>query len=243
MPKDRIFAEKTDPVQPFRFDERVATVFDDMLHRSVPLYAESIRLQAKLAVQYFQPGTRIYDLGCSNGNLGVMICNRFGARPFSMKAVDSSAPMIEKYRDRLSDREKESVRFVCDRIEDTPVSNASVVILNLTIQFVAPEKRDAVVKEIFNGLLPGGVLLLTEKITHRSGGIRRLYESFYTDFKLENGYSELEISQKRDALEEVLIPETLDDHQARLERAGFGSVDVWLKWFNFASLLAVKQVG
>lgn len=240
MPKDRIFAEKTDPVQPFRFDERVATVFDDMLHRSVPLYAESIRLQAKLAVQYFQPGTRIYDLGCSNGNLGVMICHRFGAGPFSMKAVDSSAPMIEKYRDRLSDREKQSVQFVCDRIEDTFVSRASVAILNLTIQFVAPEKRDAVVKKIFNGLVPGGALLLTEKITHHAEGIRRLYESFYTDFKLANGYSELEISQKRDALEKILIPDTLDDHQARLERAGFGSVDVWLKWFNFVSLIAVK---
>lgn len=240
MPKDRIFAQKSDPVPPFRFDERVASVFDDMLHRSVPLYPESIRLQAELAVQYYRQGTRIYDLGCSHGNLGVMICSRFGARPFAMKAVDSSAPMIEKYRDRLSDREKQSVEFICDRIEDTTVANASVVILNLTIQFVAPESRDAIVQKIFNALVPGGVLLLTEKITHQADGIRRLYESFYRDFKLSNGYSEMEISQKRDALEEVLIPDTLDDHLARLQRAGFGPADVWLKWFNFASILAVK---
>ena len=240
MTKDRIFAQKTDPVQPFRFDERVATVFDDMLHRSVPLYAQSIRLQAELAAEYFQEGTRIFDLGCSHGNLGMMIFNRFGKRPFSMTAVDSSAPMIEKYRGRLSEREKQTVRFVCDRIENTPVSNASVVILNLTIQFIAPEKRDAIVKELYNGLVPGGVLLLTEKITSHAEEIRGLYESFYRDFKLENGYSELEISRKRDALEEVLIPETLDDHRARLQSAGFEPVDVWLKWFNFASILAVK---
>ena len=240
MPKDRIFAQKSDPVQPFRFDERVATVFDDMLHRSVPLYPESIRLQAELAAEYFQEGTRIYDLGCSNGNLGVMILNRFGPGPFFMKAVDSSAPMLEKYRGRLSDREKQSVEFVCDRVENTPVSNASVVILNLTIQFIAPERRDEIVTGIFNGLVPGGALLLTEKITARTGEISRLYESFYRDFKLSNGYSELEISQKRDALEEVLIPDTLDDHLARLQRAGFDPADVWLKWFNFASVLAVK---
>ncbi|MFO7753955.1 MAG: carboxy-S-adenosyl-L-methionine synthase CmoA [Desulfobacteraceae bacterium] len=240
MPKDRIFAEKSTPVQPFRFDERVAEVFDDMLHRSVPLYAESIRMQAELAHYFFREGTGIYDLGCSNGNLGLMIFNRFGGKPFSMKAVDSSAPMIEKYINRLSDRQRRSVEFICGRIEKVPISNASVVIVNLTIQFVAPEKRDGIIQRIFNGLKPGGALLLTEKITHAADEIRTLYESFYREFKLENGYSELEISRKRDALEKVLIPETLRDHQARLERAGFDSPDVWLKWFNFASILALK---
>ncbi|MEA1967295.1 MAG: carboxy-S-adenosyl-L-methionine synthase CmoA [Thermodesulfobacteriota bacterium] len=241
MKKDQIFAEKKDSVSPFEFNKEVASVFDDMLIRSVPLYHESIKQQSRLCCDFFQKNTEIYDLGCSNGNLGIMICKNFKEKPFSMTGVDTSSPMIEKYRTRLK-KEKSGNRvcLVCDFAEKIEISNASVVIVNLTMQFINLDKRDELVNSIYHGLASGGVLLLTEKIAHGSEFLSELQLRYYKNFKKENGYSELEISQKRDALEKVLIPETIEMHTKRLERAGFKNMDVWLKWFNFASIIAVK---
>ena len=238
--KDRIFAEKMEEVSPFEFDKKVVNVFDDMLDRSVPLYQESIKRQALLARHFYKNGTIIFDLGCSNGNLGLMILNEFKEKKLSMAAVDSSSPMIEKYRTKLGENQKESVELICDYIENISISNASVVIINLTMQFLDMDKRAELVNRIYKGLVKGGVLLLTEKITQTDIVFKNLYEDFYKEFKLENGYSELEISQKRDALEKVLIPETIADHQKRIKYAGFINFDILLKWFNFASMIAYK---
>jgi tRNA (cmo5U34)-methyltransferase len=240
MNKDRIFARQRKKVLPFEFDEKVAHVFNDMLVRSVPLYEESIKCQAMLADRFYKQGTNIYDLGCSNGNLGVMILNESKGKKLSMVAVDSSSPMIEKYRARLEKKQRKSVKLICDYIENIKISNASVVIINLTMQFFDMEKRAELVRNIYKGLVNGGVLLLTEKITQDNEVFKSLQEDFYKGFKLKNGYSELEISQKRDALEKVLIPETVSDHEKRIKNAGFKNFDIFLKWFNFASMIAYK---
>ncbi|MCP3899596.1 MAG: carboxy-S-adenosyl-L-methionine synthase CmoA [Desulfobacteraceae bacterium] len=240
MDKDRIFARQMKKVSPFEFDENVAHVFNDMLDRSVPLYQESIKWQARLACRFYKEETIIYDLGCSNGNLGLMILNEFKTRKFSMNAIDSSAPMIEKYRARLKEVKTESVNLTCNYIENIQISNASVVIINLTMQFLDMEKRAELVKNIYNGLVKGGILLLTEKVDQDDETFKSLHQDFYKEFKLENGYSELEISQKRDALEKVLVPETIADHEKRIEQAGFNNFDIFLKWFNFASMIAYK---
>ena len=238
--RDRIFAQKMKEVLPFKFDEKVVNVFDDMLDRSVPLYQESIKNQALLTQRFYKDGTQIYDLGCSNGNLGLMILDAFKERQFSMIAVDNSAPMIEKYRAELGKAEKGSIDLVCDNIENIRISNASVVVINLTMQFFNMDKRSELVDHIYKGLVKGGIFLLTEKITHDNNTFKRLQEDFYKRFKLENGYSELEISQKRDALDRVLIPETIADHEKRIKHAGFKNFDIFLKWFNFASMIAYK---
>ncbi|MFO7883410.1 MAG: carboxy-S-adenosyl-L-methionine synthase CmoA [Desulfobacteraceae bacterium] len=241
MQKDQIFARKMDRVSPFEFNEQVTLAFDDMLARSVPLYHESIKQQAELGCHFFQPGTKIYDLGCSNGNLGVMMAECFKSRRFSMTGVDSSAPMIETYGNRIKHRSFEkNIKLVCDLAEHIEISNASVVVVNLTLQFIPPEKRDCLVKKIYNGLVSNGILLLTEKITHTHPLLADLQITWYQNFKKKNGYSDLEISQKRDALEKVLIPETIEKHENRLKKAGFSHMDIWLKWFNFASMIAVK---
>lgn len=241
MEKDRIFAGKKGKPEPFRFNREVARVFDDMLNRSVPLYGESIRRQAEIASAYYQEKSRIYDLGCSNGNLGLLILDQMKGREFSLIGVDSSFPMIEKYNRQLVHKtESASVCLICGFLEDIRIKKASVVLINLTLQFIAPQKRDAVLAAVFNGLNSGGILLLTEKTVHREKVLNDLEIRFYKKFKLENGYSELEISRKREALEKVLVPDTIETHQKRLERAGFKTMDVWLKWFNFASFIAVK---
>ncbi len=245
MEKDQVFACKKEIVKPFEFNKEVADVFDDMLNRSVPLYAQSIQRQAELAAQFYQNNSRMYDLGCSHGNLGIKILDHFKARkfpPFSMVAVDSSKPMIEKYSKRLDRHDNlGQVELVCGFLEDIQIKNASVVLINLTLQFLDLKKRDDLIKKIYQGMNSNGILLLTEKIIHASEPINALQIEFYKKFKIENGYSRLEISQKRDALEKVLIPDTIQSHEERILKAGFTHFDVWLKWFNFASMVAIKQ--
>jgi tRNA (cmo5U34)-methyltransferase len=242
MMKDQVFAGKKPRIHPFEFNQEVARVFDDMLNRSVPFYTESIRRQAQLTAQFYQPGSRIYDLGCSHGNLGMLILEQFKRRAFSMVAVDSSKPMIEKYSKRLTNNDIDSrIDLVCGFIEDLHIKDASVVLINLTLQFFDTEKRDDLIKKIYQGIRPKGILILTEKIVHTSTLLNDLQIKFYTTFKRENGYSELEISQKRDALEKVLIPDTIETHENRILSAGFDKFDVWLKWFNFASMMAMKR--
>lgn len=241
MGQDKIFAGRQEQIQPFVFDKKIADVFDDMLHRSVPLYAESGCRQAQLAAAYYQEGSNIYDLGCSHGNLGIRILEQMEDRPFSMIGVDYSAPMIEKYSKRLETlKENSRVKLICRPMEDVTIENASVVLINLTLQFLNPEVRDELIKQIYAGMNQGGVLLLTEKTVHEQEILNNIQENFYKQFKLENGYSELEISQKRDALEKVLIPDTVQTHENRLKQAGFKTISIWLKWFNFTSMIAIK---
>jgi tRNA (cmo5U34)-methyltransferase len=242
---DRVFASKKENIQPFEFNAQVAGVFDDMLNRSVPFYGELIKRQAQLTCEYYQDDSRIYDLGCSHGNLGLLILNQMKHKPFTLVGVDNSIPMIEKYAHRLKeikgdDKSAGQVQLVCTSLTDIKINNASVVLINLTLQFVDRARRDDLICKIYKGLHPGGILLLTEKTIHSSDEIEWMQTRFYKGFKLENGYSELEISQKRDALERVLIPETVEDHKKRTLDAGFSAFDIWFKWFNFASMICIK---
>lgn len=242
MKKDRVFAQKQTVITPFKFNRAVAAVFDDMLVRSVPFYGEALKQQARMARRYYQSGSRIYDLGCSHGNMGVLLLDFFENESFRLTGVDNSLPMIEKYARRLDRRGGcPHIDLVCAGMEDVAIANASVVIINLTLQFLDPGKRDQLIQRVFNGLLPGGILLLTEKTRHPDPELSTLELDFYCEFKRENGYSELEISQKRDALEKVLIPESVAVHERRILEAGFEIFNVWLKWFNFTSMLAIKR--
>lgn len=244
MKKDRIFSTPKEGVSPFEFNASVAAVFDDMIHRSVPLYREALVRQIGLAGKFYQKGSCIYDLGCSNGNFGLGFLETAGDRPFSMVAVDNSQAMIDIYEKRLSVRKgREQVRLFCADVLDTPLPDASVVVMNLTLQFLPVEARNRLVAKIHDALLPGGIFLLTEKVVHENPEMADLQQEIYYGFKAENGYSALEISQKREALENVLVPETLEAHQDRLFRAGFRKVELFLKWFHFTSFVAVKEGG
>jgi tRNA (cmo5U34)-methyltransferase len=242
MPRDTLFSQEQKPLPPFEFNEQVAQVFDDMIGRSVPLYRETLRRQAALAAHFYQPGSRIYDLGCSNGNFGLVLLQAMGSRSFEMRAVDSSAAMIAAFRKRLAPLDGGTRIHPQEAdIRRLSMEDPSVVVLNLTLQFLPPAQRDGLIAGIHSALRPGGVLLMTEKTVHADLELGGLEQRFYYDFKRENGYSELEISQKREALENVLVPETVENHFNRLGRAGFRRIDLWLKWFNFASWLAVKE--
>jgi tRNA (cmo5U34)-methyltransferase len=243
MTKDSLFSRPQKPVPPFEFNESVVQVFDDMLNRSVPCYGELIRRQAQLTAHHYRPGTRIYDLGCSTGNLGLAICAAMETgQSFELVGVDNSEPMIKVCRERMQSLPAGArIDLRCCDIRELDMNNASVVILNLTLQFIPPEDRRDILSRIFRALAPGGVLLLTEKTVHPHAGLSQLQQDFYYRLKAEHGYSQMEISQKREALENVLIPETVETHMERLAQVGFRAVDIWLKWFNFAAFIALKE--
>jgi len=243
MSKDSLFSKPQKPVPPFEFNESVVQVFDDMINRSVPCYRELVLRQAQLTAHYYQPQTRIYDLGCSTGNLSLAVCAVMGNDlPFQLIGVDNSEPMLTVCRERMQSAPAVAqISLQCADICKVELSNASVVILNLTLQFIPPAERQALLNRIFKALVPGGILLLTEKTVHAHAGLSDLQQDFYYRFKAENGYSQMEISQKREALENVLVPDTVETHLERLDEAGFKAVDTWLKWFNFASFIALKD--
>jgi tRNA (cmo5U34)-methyltransferase len=239
--RDTLFASGL-PNEHFVFDEKVAAVFPDMINRSVPGYATIIAMIGTLSAEYAQPASICYDLGCSLGAASLSMRHNIRAENCAIVAVDNSAAMVEGCRQAI---ERDSavlpvaVRF--EDILDTPVNNASMVVMNFTLQFVKPEARDELLTRIYEGLLPGGMLILSEKILFEDSALNDLFIEMYHRFKEQQGYSKLEISRKRAALEKVLIPETIAALENRLQKAGFETFDVWFQCFNFASIVAVKS--
>ena len=239
---DNIYAAPLGEIVDFQFDELVAEVFPDMIQRSVPGYAVMISTIGILAAQYAQAGSRCYDLGCSLGAVSLAMRQRICQPDCDIIAVDNSHAMLERARQNLKDDQKASVpvRLVCADILEVNIENASVVVLNLTLQFIPTVDRLPLIKRIYQGLKPGGILILSEKIDFDEPGCQQFHVELHQNYKRSHGYSDLEISQKRSALEKVMIPETLTCHQQRLSEAGFGFIDVWFQCLNFVSLVAVK---
>jgi len=239
--KDNIFAGNSE-VAPFEFNETDASVFDDMITRSVPLYREIILQQARLAAKFYRAGTHIYDLGCSTGNFAASLIQEMKGREFTLTAIDNSSPMIELFKKRIAAfGGAGNITPLVSDIMDIDFAPASVIVSNLTVQFISPEKRDLLIKRIYDALIPGGIFLLTEKTVNPDGDLAALQQEFYYRLKEENGYSQIEITRKREALENVLIPETVETHISRLNSAGFNAIEVWLKWFHFTSFICRKD--
>lgn len=240
-PEDKIYAQPHDRLVDFEFNESVARVFPDMIRRSVPGYGTLITLIGLLAEQYAQPGTNLYDLGASLGASTLAMRRRVPHHDCRIIAVDNSEAMVERCRNNIAeDVAPIEVEVICGDIREQVIENASVVVLNFTLQFLPPEDRLALLTRICDGMVPGGVLLLSEKITFADEIEKELQNALHLSFKRANGYSDLEISQKRTALENVLIPETVAQHQVRLAEAGFWHSQQWFQCFNFVSLLALK---
>ncbi|MDO8825516.1 carboxy-S-adenosyl-L-methionine synthase CmoA [Methylophaga sp.] len=238
---DNIFASPLEQMVDFRFDERVVDVFPDMIQRSVPGYGTLISNIGILAARYAQPNSNCYDLGSSLGAITLSMRQRIKAESCQIIAVDNSAAMIERAEKIIAaDNNRVPVELRCEDINQTAIKNASVVVMNFTLQFIAPALRDDLIDKIYQGLKPGGVLILSEKLAFDIDDQQAFFTEAHHDFKRANGYSDLEISQKRSALENVLIPETLATHQQRLSQAGFAKSECWFQCFNFASLIAFK---
>ncbi len=238
--KDKIYSKPHKKVSKFIFDKRVARVFNDMINRSVPGYSDIIQMCGVLASHYVKAGTRVYDLGCSLGAASRAVLEATPDRFYELIALDSSAAMLARAKDHLRGRYRATVLLDSGKAEEAGIKNASLVMLNFVLQFIPKNKRHDLLRKIYAGLNSGGALILSEKISFEKKSEGESQRKLHEEFKRMQGYSALEISQKRTALEKVLIPETLKAHEARLKRAGFSKVYVWFRCFNFASLIAVK---
>jgi len=240
--KDTIYNTPQDPLTKFTFDARVADVFPDMITRSVPGYAATVAMIGVLTGRYVLPDSRCYDLGSSLGAT-TLAMRRYISRPgVEIIAVDNSPAMVERSK-KIIKRDHSGIRVEVrlQDIIDTEIERASVVALNFTLQFIPQEKRPKLLQKIFDGMLDGGVLILSEKIVFTDAALQQRQTDWHHTFKKANGYSDLEVAGKRSALENVLVPESLDVHKERLIMAGFRTVDVWFQCFNFVSLIAIKS--
>jgi len=224
----------------FVFDERVVRVFPDMIRRSVPGYALVLRIIGLLAHRYIQPDSRVYDLGCSLGAATLAMRQATTAPGVHFIGVDNSPAMIERFRERLENLPGSPVNLVLGDICTTEVCNASMTVLNYTLQFVVPAQRLALLQGLAQGTRPGGVLVLSEKICFDDAMEQELQTTLHHDFKRAQGYSEMEIARKRNALENVLVCDTDTGHRQRLQDAGWQNPVCFFRSFNFASYLAFR---
>jgi len=229
---------------PFEFSDEVARVFPDMIERSVPGYRLLLELTAIPVRRAVQPGTRIYDLGCSLGAATLAARRAVGVDDVAIIAVDEAPGMVARCRRQIAaDNSRVPVEVHQADIREITIDNASVVLLYFTLQFLPRADRDALIRRIHAGLVPGGVLLLAEKLAFEAASGQAWLDTHHHDFKRIQGYSDLEIARKRQALENVLVPETRQTHHRRLRQAGFEQIVDWFQCFNFACLAAAKQAA
>lgn len=240
MSKDRIYSNPQE-IGPFTFDARVASVFSDMIERSVPGYGMMLEMIGLISREFVRPKSRCYDLGCSLGASTLAIADSLPCRDVHVIGIDNSPAMVEQCRTAIAAANPEhSIEIRCEDVCDSVIENASLVAMNFTLQFIEPSLRTNLLRKIHDGLNPGGVFLLSEKITDPDPATNALLIKLHHDFKRERGYSQLEISQKRDALENVLLPDAPGNHQQRLQDVGFTCVTPWFQCLNFVSIIAIK---
>ena len=241
MPKDTIYRNTQNPLVDFKFDENVAKVFPDMLHRSIPGYDLVLSMINIFSGLYAEENCNYYDLGCSLGAATIAMGKALNLKEGQIIAVDNSKAMIKKCQNHIFKAVLSlPVNLICADLQDIKIENAKIVLLNFTLQFINKDRRAEILRSIYKGLVSGGILIISEKISFPETNEKEFNELFYIEFKKANGYSDLEISQKRTALEKVLVPDTIKEHLDRLKLCGFKYSKVWFRCLNFTSMVAFK---
>lgn len=240
MARDTLFENKA-PAEKFEFNERVAEVFDDMLDRSVPFYKQVMEMIAEILGQSLQTGDTVYDLGCSTGSTLITLAKKLESKNLKFIGIDNSKAMLDK---ALRKAEMFSmaarIHFSEKDIIQAEITGAGGIILNYTLQFIKPAIRLEFLKNMYNGMQNNGVLILSEKIVSKDKQLDQQFLDSYHRYKMRRGYSELEIANKREALENVLVPLTIQENIDLLIEAGFTRVETFFQWFNFVSFVAYK---
>ncbi len=243
MSRDDLYASGAGDPPPFEFNEGVARVFPDMLRRSIPGYATSLDVIGALAARAMRPGTRCYDLGCSLGAATLAVQHNVRQSGCSIIAVDNAPAMVERCRGLMGRHAREdgpAVTVVEGDVREIEIVDASMVVMNYTLQFLPVAARRDMVRRAAGGLLAGGVFVLSEKVVDEDPEVEELLVDLHLDYKRRNAYSELEIARKRAALENVLVPESVSMHLGRLRDAGFRHAGVLLRHFNFATVVGIR---
>jgi tRNA (cmo5U34)-methyltransferase len=238
---DLIYSNPQSQVKDFAFDAQVVEVFPDMITRSVPGYNTIIDTIGRLSQRFVQKNTSIYDLGCSLGAATLSMRKNLHDKQCKIIAVDNSSAMVERCKMHINAFKGETpVDVIEANIQDVNIENASMVVLNFTLQFVEKLERQDLINNIAKGINTGGILVISEKISHGDSVIDEHLIDLHHDFKRANGYSELEVAQKRTALENVMRTDSVEQHITRLKSAGFNHVSPWFQCFNFISFIAIK---
>lgn len=241
---DQLFTTPLDKHARFSFDEKVVACFPDMIRRSVPGYGQilaMITLLAKKQCDIYQKPIHIIDLGCSLGAVGLAIASQLTPKQFSMQAVDLSEPMTVKASETFKEAyPQHDIRVIQDDITQFELPECQMVVLNFTLQFIEPKQRLALIQKIYHALSDQGILVISEKFQAEDKSKNAWLIEQHESFKMANGYSELEVSQKRSALEHVLVRETLSAHHQRFKSVGFQESHTWFQYLNFASMVAKK---
>lgn len=243
MSRDEIYRGDSSGNQPFEFNNAVARVFPDMLSRSIPGYAASLEAIRALAGRFVQPASRCFDLGCSLGAATLAMQAGIRVPDCHIVAIDNSAAMVKRCREIVASESTPSgppVEVIEADLRDSEIHDASMVVMNYTLQFVPGIERGELLGRICDGMTRGGLLVLSEKVVDEDPEIEAMLVELHHDFKRKNAYSDLEISRKRAALENVLVPDTIRTHRERLAAAGFRHSGIWLRHFNFVSILAIR---
>ncbi|MEO1928674.1 MAG: carboxy-S-adenosyl-L-methionine synthase CmoA [Nautiliaceae bacterium] len=223
----------------FEFDEEVASVFDDMLNRSVPFYKENLNLQIDILKNFLNPNDKVVDLGSSTGTFLIELAKKFTSE-LKLIGIDNSPAMIKRAKNKAK-AFGVNIKFIEDDFLNYDFSNSKAVIANYTIQFIRPLKREKLIKKIFNSLTSDGIFLMSEKLITENKKLNKIMIDIYYEYKKKMGYSEFEIAQKREALENVLIPYTMNENIEMLKNAGFMEIEVIFRWNNFATFIAFKN--
>ncbi|AGP85915.1 carboxy-S-adenosyl-L-methionine synthase CmoA [Alteromonas mediterranea] len=238
---DNIYAKALNKVDDFKFDESVVDVFPDMIQRSVPGYETIVHTIGELAKSSVTPNSMVYDLGCSLGAASLSVSRAVSANTCEIFGVDASSAMVERCRRVVQTFTLPNpISIEQGLAQDVDINNASMVVMNFTLQFIPPSDREGLLASIYKGLNPGGILVLSEKVKHPTRSGNELLIDLHHQFKRDNGYSELEVSQKRAALEKVMLTDTFNEHETRLKKVGFADVVMWYKCYNFTSMVAIK---
>jgi tRNA (cmo5U34)-methyltransferase len=244
MARDILFQEDS-ATRDFKFDTKVAEVFDDMVGRSVPFYSELQRMLADLSLQFTpaQDG-RICDLGCSTGTtIDLILSNPSCPSSAHAFGVDNAPAMLDQAREKLASHVKAHrvTLITADLDGDLQLPSVNVVLMNWTLQFVRPIHREALLRRIYASLRPGGALIMAEKVLVEDSGLNRMYIELYYRYKAKQGYTAEEIQRKRESLENVLVPYRVEENVELLKRCGFNAVDTCFRWFNWAAFVAIKR--
>lgn len=234
--KDKVFNKPI--TKQFEFDEEVASVFDDMLGRSIPHYLDALNLTTSFALKYLKNGDTVYDLGCSTGSTLINIGNHCNFK-LNLIGIDNSKAMLKQAK-RKAKAYGQKIKLIDDDIFNINFKPSNVIISNYTLQFIRPLQREKLIKKIYDALEPNGVLIFSEKVITEDKKLNKLFIDEYYSFKKNQGYSEFEIAQKREALENVLIPYTYEENKKMIKDAGFKHFDSIFKWVNFATFIAIK---
>jgi len=234
--KDKLF--KKPITKQFEFDEDVASVFDDMLSRSVPHYEDMLNLTTSFALKYTKERSTVYDLGCSTATTLINI-GKHTEHSLNLIGIDTSNAMLKRALQK-SKAYGIDIQFIEDDIFNVDFALSNVIISNYTLQFIRPLQREKLIQKIYDSLEVGSIFIFSEKVITDNKILNKQFIDEYYSFKKTQGYSEFEISQKREALENVLIPYSYEENKKMILDAGFTHFDCIFKWVNFATFIAVK---